>query len=112
MIGFQRRHAAHAERHRLEWVRNRVASGGAPESAGAARPRQLDWKERFGIAVQRAAGRLLSPVWVPATVALMRFGFGWRVAGMPAARREFRALGRASDGPLLVCANHLTMIDS
>ncbi len=73
---------------------------------------QLSWRDRLGLAVQRAVGRLLSPVWIPATVALMRYGLGWRIEGRAAARREFRALWRSTDAPLLVCANHLTMIDS
>jgi hypothetical protein len=42
----------------------------------------------------------------------MRFGLRWRIHGAPAVRREYRALRRANDGPLLVCANHLTMVDS
>jgi len=74
--------------------------------------RRLGRGARLGLAVQRAVGRLLSPVWVPATVALMRFGLGWRIEGMAAARREYRTLWHAGAGPLLVCANHLTMIDS
>ena len=42
----------------------------------------------------------------------MRFGLQWRIQGAAAVRREYRALRRAKDGPLLVCANHLTMVDS
>ena len=42
----------------------------------------------------------------------MRFGLRWRIHGTAAVRREYRALHRADDGPLLVCANHLTMVDS
>ena len=42
----------------------------------------------------------------------MRFGLRWRIHGAAAVRREYRALRRANDGPLLVCANHLTMVDS
>jgi len=68
-----------------------------------------DW---LGLAVQRALGRLLSLVWVPATVAVMRFGLGWRVEGLAAARREYRSLWGNGEAPVLVCANHLTMIDS
>jgi hypothetical protein len=55
---------------------------------------------------------LLSPIWIPATVGVMRFGLRWRIHGAAAVRREYRALRRANDGPLLVCANHLTMVDS
>ncbi len=73
---------------------------------------RLDRRERFGLALQRTIGWLLAPLWLPATVALMRFGLGWRVAGAAAARREYRALCHSGEGPLLVCANHLTLIDS
>jgi 1-acyl-sn-glycerol-3-phosphate acyltransferase len=45
-------------------------------------------------------------------MAIMRFGFGWRIEGAKAARREFLRLRRQSTSPLLVCANHLTMLDS
>ena len=69
-------------------------------------------RDRLGLAVQRAIGRLLSLLWVPAMVALMRFGLGWRIEGKAAARREYRSLWGDGHGPLLVCANHLTMIDS
>jgi 1-acyl-sn-glycerol-3-phosphate acyltransferase len=55
---------------------------------------------------------LLSPIWIPATVGVMRFGLRWRIHGAAAVRREYRALRRANDRPLLVCANHLTMVDS
>jgi 1-acyl-sn-glycerol-3-phosphate acyltransferase len=41
----------------------------------------------------------------------MRFGLGWRIEGARAVRREYRALRRAGR-PLLVCANHLTLVDS
>jgi 1-acyl-sn-glycerol-3-phosphate acyltransferase len=42
----------------------------------------------------------------------MRFGLRWRIEGMAGARQRYRSLRRAGDGPLLVCANHLTLIDS
>jgi 1-acyl-sn-glycerol-3-phosphate acyltransferase len=45
-------------------------------------------------------------------MAVMRFGFGWRIEGARETRREFRRLMRESSSPLLVCANHLTMLDS
>lgn len=62
--------------------------------------------------MQRGAGWLLAPVWVPTLVALMRFGLGWRIDGAAEARREYRALWDGEGGPILVCANHLTLIDS
>jgi 1-acyl-sn-glycerol-3-phosphate acyltransferase len=55
---------------------------------------------------------------VPLTVAVMRLWYGWRVDGMAEARRRYRELqsggGPRGDGrvPVVVCANHLTLIDS
>jgi 1-acyl-sn-glycerol-3-phosphate acyltransferase len=73
---------------------------------------QLGRRDRLALAVQHAVGRLLSPVWVPASVVLMRWGLGWRIADAARARREYRQLWQSHDGPLIVCANHLTLIDS
>jgi hypothetical protein len=68
-------------------------------------------RERLALLVQREVGRALAPLWIPLLTALMRFGFGWRIEGADALRREYARL-RAERGPLLVCANHLTMLDS
>ena len=69
-------------------------------------------RDRLALLLQREVGRLLSPLWVPLVMGIMRFGFGWRIEGVQATRREFRRLMRESTSPLLVCANHLTMLDS
>ena len=75
---------------------------------------RLPARERSALLVQLAVSRLLSPLWIPVTSLLMRFAFGWRVdpAERTAARREYRRIRRESAAPLLVCANHLTMLDS
>ena len=62
--------------------------------------------------VQREIGRLLSPVWTPLAVLGMRFGMGYRIHGLEAVREKFARIRRESRKPLLICANHLTMIDS
>ena len=62
--------------------------------------------------VQREIGRLLSPVWTPIAVLGMRFGMGYRIHGLAAVREKFARIRRESRKPLLICANHLTMIDS
>lgn len=61
--------------------------------------------------MQRAVGRLLSPLWLPATVVVMRFGLRWRIEDVARARRQYREMLRTGR-PLVVCANHLTMVDS
>jgi len=68
--------------------------------------------ERRSLETQRRLGRLLAPVWVPVCVGLMKFGFGWRIEGMDEARRVFARLRGASPSPILICGNHLTMLDS
>ena len=67
----------------------------------------LGWDLRL----QRAVGRLLSPLWVPLVVLVMRFWMRGRIDGGEAVRREYRQLV-AAGGPILVCANHLTLVDS
>ncbi|MBI3767539.1 MAG: 1-acyl-sn-glycerol-3-phosphate acyltransferase [Deltaproteobacteria bacterium] len=61
--------------------------------------------------MQRAIGRVLSPLWVPVTTAVMRVGFGWTIEGVAETRRTYRELCR-SRSARLVCANHLTLVDS
>jgi len=72
----------------------------------------LTTRERFALRIQRGASRILSPLWVPLLTAIMRFVMNWRIEGADAVRRQFAQLRRESDSPLLVCANHLTMLDS
>jgi len=72
----------------------------------------IPFTDRLSLLVQREVGRLLGPIWIPAGAAVLRWWYGWRIVDASAARREFRRLRRESSAPLLVCANHLTMVDS
>ena len=72
----------------------------------------LSFRERAQLLIQREVGRVLAPLWVPLVVAAMRFGMGWRIDGLAEARRAYRKLWRDSRRGVLVCANHLTMVDS
>ena len=75
---------------------------------------RLPARERAALLVQLGVSRLLSPVWIPFTGAIMWLGLGWRVAAAEraVARAEYRRLRRESKAPILICANHLTMFDS
>jgi hypothetical protein len=75
---------------------------------------RLPARERAVLLVQLGISRLFSPFWIPLTSAIMRLGFGWRVdaAERAVARAEYRRLRRESEAPILICANHLTMVDS
>jgi hypothetical protein len=62
--------------------------------------------------VQRAIAWLMAPLWVPAAAFVMRVGLGYRIRDLALHRARYRELFGESGAPLLVCANHLTMIDS
>jgi len=68
------------------------------------------WSRR-SLALQLAVGRLAAPVWVPLAVLLMRFVLRWRIREAGRCRREYAKL-LEERRPLLVVANHLTMVDS
>jgi 1-acyl-sn-glycerol-3-phosphate acyltransferase len=43
---------------------------------------------------------------------VLRFGFGYHIEEIEQIRGQYQRIRRETRGPLLVCANHLTMIDS
>ena len=67
---------------------------------------------RFQHALQRELGRVVAPLWVVLAGGYLRFVRGYRIVGVREVRREFRRVRAHSNGPLLLCANHLTLIDS
>jgi 1-acyl-sn-glycerol-3-phosphate acyltransferase len=73
---------------------------------------ELPRRDRAALLLQREVGRLLAPLWIPIVVGILRFGMGWRIEGVREARRRFRTLARDARGGILLCANHLTMVDS
>lgn len=66
-------------------------------------------RRRLGL--QIAICRLASPLTLPAAWVFVRWGLGLRLSGKAEARRVYRKL-TGERGPLLVCANHLTLFDS
>ncbi len=62
--------------------------------------------------MQRTVGRLLSIIWIPATAFAMRVVMRYRIKNASSLRKRFRRLVKETDGPILICANHLTMVDS
>jgi hypothetical protein len=56
--------------------------------------------------------RILSPIPILIAVGLLRFWLRLRVAGTREIRARYREIVGRDRTPLLVCANHLTMIDS
>ena len=77
-----------------------------------AESQELNRKERFSLWLQREVSRITSWFWIPASAFTMRFLLGYRIRNASKLRKRFRSMIRESDGPVLICANHLTMVDS
>lgn len=69
-------------------------------------------RTRVALALQRWTGQILGIIWIPLVAFLLRIVMRYRIRNARDLRRRFRELVRADDRPLLICANHLTMIDS
>lgn len=67
---------------------------------------------RTALRLQRVVSAALAPVWAPALGGILRFGMGWRIDGVAESRAAYATLRATMGEPLLVCANHLTMVDS
>lgn len=72
----------------------------------------LTRRERLGLFLQREVSRVTSWFWIPAAAFTMRFLLGYRIKGASGLRKRYRSLLAESDAPVLICANHLTMVDS
>ncbi|HEX7478686.1 MAG TPA: lysophospholipid acyltransferase family protein [Polyangiales bacterium] len=73
----------------------------------------LDRHTRRALIVQRETGRLFAPLLIPLLTFTMRWVLGYKIRDVHALREQYRALMRESgERPILICGNHLTMIDS
>lgn len=72
----------------------------------------LNRRERLALFLQREVSRLASWFWIPAGAFIMRYLLGYKIRNAASVRHRFRAMLRESDAPVLICANHLTMVDS
>lgn len=68
-------------------------------------------RDRTGLRVQEALSQALLPFTYNGLVGWMRWQ-GYRIADTRAARRSFETAAGSEAGPLLIFANHLTLIDS
>jgi len=67
---------------------------------------------RRALKIQREVTRLLSPLAFTLVALVLRYAYRYRVQGMAELRAAYRQVCEEHDGPRLICANHLTMIDS
>ena len=86
--------------------------GAAHNGADRAASTELALGSKLAILLQREVSRFTAPMWVPSAVGVLWLGFRYEVVGIERLRARYRQLRNESDAPLLICANHLTMIDS
>jgi hypothetical protein len=67
---------------------------------------------RRELKIQREITRLLSPIALPVVALVLRYGFGYRIEGLAELRADYRRVCLGNDAPTILCANHLTLIDS
>jgi hypothetical protein len=68
--------------------------------------------DRLGLRVQEFLSQAVSPLTYGALAAWMKFAQRYRIPELQRVREEFLAQAGRERGPLLICANHLTLIDS
>lgn len=73
---------------------------------------RLPFRTRAAHTFQREVGRLAAVFWVISIAFILRVLMGYRIKDVAQVRARYRALLKESDHPLLICPNHLTMMDS
>ena len=73
---------------------------------------QLPLRTQAAHAFQREVGRSLSIVWVLLIAFILRVLMRYHVRDVVQVRTRYRELVKETDRPLLICPNHLTMMDS
>lgn len=63
-------------------------------------------------AIQRAVSMIAGPIWIGLSTLVMRFYFRYRIANVEEARAQYRQIRAHSDAPMVICGNHLTLVDS
>ncbi len=73
---------------------------------------RIPFRTRAAHTFQREVGRLAAAFWVIPIAFTLRVLMGYRIKDVAQVRARYRALLKESDHPLLICPNHLTMMDS
>jgi len=72
----------------------------------------LAFKDKLSLRLQHYTGWITFPVWGTALIAALRFFGRYRIPEIRQIRKTFKELKKQAEGPILICSNHLTKIDS
>jgi len=72
----------------------------------------LSISERMRTEIQRAVSHCLFVFFCPLIVFLIRHKYKFQVDNLKEMRKRYKLLVGSADGPVLICSNHLTLIDS
>lgn len=72
----------------------------------------LPLRHRAALSLQRTVGRVCVLVYAPVIIFLIRYLFRYRLDDLHGVRERVRRLLAEANGPVLLCPNHLTMVDS
>ncbi len=72
----------------------------------------LTFKEKFALKVQYLLGWITYPFWGTLLIGVMRFIGKYKIQKIREIRKHYKHLKQNVEGPILVCSNHLTKIDS
>ena len=72
----------------------------------------LTFGERMKTEIQRAVSYCLFVFFCPIMVFLVRYKYRFRIDNIRELRKRYKSLIANADGPVLICSNHLTLIDS
>lgn len=72
----------------------------------------LNFWDRFGLFIQDLAGKITFPVWGSFFFFLIRVVGRYRIERIQEIRKQYQQLIKTAQGPIILCANHLTKIDS
>ena len=72
----------------------------------------LKFKEKFALKIQHIAGWITFPFWGTFLITIMRFFYRYKVQQLREIRKHYKHLKQTVEGPIIVCSNHLTKIDS
>jgi len=72
----------------------------------------LPRRDRIGLWIQLQLSRALIPVSYYSAIFWMRFGRRYRIPLLAQSRSRYRDLLKEGKGPVVICGNHLTAIDS